>query len=224
MRNLLAASVAILMISGLNTAQADEGWPELFRTAVADFDGENQPHSYEMTVTRSTGDVLYSYAFDPSEDEPIQISDRSDDISEADLRQSLVEEDGDIWCDGMAERVLGDVELVSEDAETATFSFTPTAPPDADDMERRVIERTTGTMVIDKQSEQIRSFSYHLQESFKPVIVARVHAFDLQGACVASASGRAYLSELTIAIDVSAMGMRQTETTIQRVENVEAAL
>ena len=55
------------------------------------------------------------------------------------------------------------------------------------------------------------------------MIIARVHTFDMFGTCEVGPSGRPYLSELTMAFDVSAMGQRQSESSIQRVENVEVA-
>tara|TARA_X000000950_G_scaffold243510_2_gene298844 strand:+ start:186780 stop:187472 length:693 start_codon:yes stop_codon:yes gene_type:complete len=220
-KNLVVTALAsAVACSGV--AQADESWPDLFREAVGDFDGQDEAHRYDMSVVSGDGDMLFRYSFDPMQATPLQIEERSEEISEEDILEGLSDDEGDIWCDGMQEQVLGNVALVSEDEATATFTYTPTTRPDADSMERQVVERTVATAVVDKATRQISSFSYHLPQSFKPIIVARVHTFDLNGTCVAGPSGRRFISEMTVSIDISAMGSRHTETTIQRVENVEA--
>ena len=217
----LVLPVIALAISAAGSAFADESWPALFRDAVGPYQGEETPHSFDMSVTRGSGDVLFRYSYDPSSATPVTIHEQTDQISEADLLESVSDDAGDIWCDGMEDRVRGDVELAAESDTTATFTFTPTTPEDAEDFERQIAERSIGTVVVDKETRQLVSFQYHLPESFKPMIIARVHTFDMFGTCEAGPSGRPYLSELTMAFDVSAMGQRQSESSIQRVENVE---
>ena len=216
-----AIPVIALVFSAVGSAFADESWPPLFRDAVAPYEGEDAEHRYDMSLSLGSGDVIFRYSYDPASETPLVIHEIRDEASEADIAESVADDEDDIWCDGLDERVLGDVELSSETDETATYTFTPTVPDSADDFERQVAERSIGTVVIDKANRQIVSFNYHLPQSFKPVFIARIHSFDMAGTCEVAPSGRRYLSELTMSFDVSAMGQRQSESSIQRVENVE---
>ena len=61
-------------------------------------------------------------------------------------------------------------------------------------------------------------FSYTLLKPFKPVIVAKVHSFELKANCEPAPNGRPYFRTLTIDVDVSALGKRQQQTNVQKTE------
>ena len=195
-------------------------WPDLFAKAVAAKPNQTETFSYETVNVDGEGKELFRYRFDPQKSPRFEIVSASEEGNEkrrAERMKRLEEEGDDIWCDDMADRVKGDVRTVKETPKAVTYAFTPT-DPDADDMERKMIERTEATVTVDRATQTITDFTYTLLEPFKPVFVARVHSFDLKAKCVPAPNGRPYFKTLTIDVDVSALGKRQQQKNTQTTE------
>lgn len=192
-------------------------WPDLFAKAVAAKPDLKQVFSYETSNIDGEGKENFRYRFDPDQTPRFEVLSASEDMNEkrqAERLKRLEEEGDDIWCDDMADRVKGDVRTVKETPKAVTYAFTPT-DPEADDMERKMIERTQATVTVDRATQTITDFTFTLLEPFKPIFIARVHSFDLKAECEPAPNGRPYFKTLTIDVDVSAMGKRQQQTNVQ---------
>lgn len=195
-------------------------WPELFAKAVAAKADQTEVFSYETVNTDGEGEERFRYQFSPAKTPRFQIVSANEDMKEKrrnELLEQLEDEGDDIWCDDMADRVKGNVRTVKETPQAVTFAFTPT-DPDAEDMERKMIERTEATITVDRATQTITDFTYTLLEPFKPIVIAKVHSFELKAKCVPAPNGRPYFKTLTIDVDVSALGKRQQQRNLQTTE------
>ena len=210
----------VLSIIALALPSHARDWPDLFAKAVAAKPGQTEVFSYETANIDGEGKESFRYRFDPDKTPRFEVLSAGGEFDEKrreERLKQLEEEGGDIWCDDMADRVKGDVRTISETPDAVTFAFTPT-DPEADDTERKMIERTEATITVDRATQTITDFSYTLLKPFKPVIVAKVHSFELKANCEPAPNGRPYFRTLTIDVDVSALGKRQQQTNVQKTE------
>lgn len=214
---LVSLSGWMVLTLGLTLPSHAADWPDLFAKAVTAKPDQTEVFSYETSNVDGEGKELFRYRFTPEKFprfEIVSASEESDEKRRSERLKRLEEEGDDIWCDDMADRVKGSVRTVKETPTSVTYAFTPT-DPDADDMERKMIERTEATITVDRATETITDFTYTLLEPFKPVFVAKVHSFELMAKCEPAPNGRPYFKSLTIDVDVSALGKRQQQTNVQ---------
>ena len=223
---LLSAGTALLVVCAASlTASADVNvrWPELFQTAVAKPVGATAKYAYEVVSVDGEGKLRLHAAYDPSKPKGQRFSllELSEELKKA--REAILadfEKGGDdIWCDSMTENVKGSVKLAADNAETATFLYTPT-DPDVDGDRRNLIEKTDATMVVDKSSGRIRSVQWSLPKPTRIKLVAKIDSFQLFGTCTPTSSGRAYRTTTTMKVEGSVLGNSLNETTVQRIENL----
>ena len=217
---ILAIPFFALALLPMSASASD--WPELFSDAVSGPAGPVTLYSYEASSRDVTGDEVMRYRFTPGatpEFEFISLS-KKFERNKDDLLIELEGEDDDIWCDDVAHKVAGDVRQVAEDEDTVTFAFQPTDPL-ADEDEAALLEKSVARVTVNKASRQISDVVYELTEPFKPAVVAKINAFKLEGSCVAAPSGRPYFQQLTVSMDLSTLGEREWDVTVQTVENLQ---
>lgn len=215
---------SILVATGFisSTATADPNWPDAFRAAVTPTD-TSTTYSYEQVSRDKDETLLTHFAYDGRKPDGVRASivSLSEDAEEyrEEILTSLNEDDGDIWCDDFADAVKSDVKLTSEDATSLTYTFTPT-DPDADDMQRKVVEKTVATVKVSKETGFVTEIRYKLEKPYKPVFVAKVSEMEVSGVCDVSAIGRPYIKRTEFKIDLSFMGNRQQDHSIETVEKL----
>ena len=176
-------------------------------------------YAYEMTYTDA--EVTAVGKIDPSQPEGQRVqvtspaeSEWSDDFREG-LEEMEAETDGDIWCTDFAEMVPNDVSTVEEDEATVTFAFTPQPEADADGMERKMMKKLKGTVTLDKADGSILAFNMKLPKPYKPAIVAKINAFEMDAGCARAPDGRTFVERFDFSIAGSAM-MQSFDETVSR--------
>lgn len=223
MRSLLLPTLAAVVFS--NPASASDDWPDLFASAVAAPIGETALYSYERVSRDSERIERFRYAYDPIAPKGNQftlltVPDEWSEEQRADAKARL-EADGDaIWCDDLETRVKGEVTKAAENEGHVTFTFDPTNPK-AEGPQKKVIERSVATLVVDAETERVVSLQYHLPKPFKPMIVAKVNRFSMFGQCTPTSQGRSYFSSIKTDLSFSAMGNTEEQITEQAVENLK---
>lgn len=125
---------------------------------------------------------------------------------------------GEVWCSQFLERVPADAERTAEADGSVTFAFTPEAEDDADDTERKLFRKLSGTLVVAPDTLTVTRYQLTLPEPAKPHFLARVNSFELLAECAPSENGNSHLTRFEFAIEGSAMGQsfHQQETRLLR--------
>lgn len=128
---------------------------------------------------------------------------------------------GDIWCNSFTESIPPGAKRVSENASTATYSFTPL--PGEDKNMRAMVKHLTGTAVLDKATGNVLAFELAAPKAFKPAMAAKIDTFSMKVACKAAPDGRSHVDTFTLQVAGNAMmqDFRQSET--RKVSNLKAA-
>lgn len=176
---------------------------------------------YAFEMAFSNGNIDTTGKVDPSQAEGERITIYTPDESEwsDEFRDSLAELDaeakGEIWCSEFAEAVPANATELSRDADTVTYQFTPEPDADADGMEKKLMKKLIGKVTLAKSDAQILAYSMRLPKPFKPAMVAKINAFDMQVSCARAPDGRTYNRAMSFNISGSAM-MQDFEESISR--------
>lgn len=176
-------------------------------------------YAYEMTY--SEADIFAVGKIDPSQPEGERIQVTSPDESEwsEDFREGLeemeAETDGDIWCADFAEMVPDTVSALQESDETVTYAFTPQPEADADGMEKKMMKKLKGTVTLDKSDGSVLAFNMKLPKPYKPAIVAKINAFEMDASCARAPDGRTFVESFDFKIAGSAM-MKSFDEAVSR--------
>lgn len=206
----LAAISAIALVS-TGAASADP-LLELMRSVSKD----GPVYAYEMTY--QDAEFTAKGTIDPSQPEGQRISVTDPDPSEwsDDFRDGLEEmdseTDGDIWCTDFAEMVPDNAKLASETERDATYTFTPQPEADADNTEKKMMKKLDGTVTLDKADGSVLAFNMVLPAPYKPAIVAKINAFELDATCARAPDGRTFVENFNFSIEGSAMMQSFNET------------
>jgi len=176
-------------------------------------------YAYEMSYTDSG--LTATGRIDPSQPEGQRIeiytpekSAWTDDF-EAGLAEMETEIDGDIWCANFAENVPERADLKIETETSATYAFTPKPDAGADGMEKKLMKKIKGEIILAKADGAILGFSMTLPKPFKPAIIAKINVFNMSVSCVRAPDGRTYVEEFAMTVSGSAM-MQKFEETVSR--------
>ena len=181
-------------------------------------------YAYEMTY--SEADIVAVGKVDPSqpEGERIQVlspaeSEWTDDFREG-LKEFDAEADGDIWCADFAELVPDKVSSLEESDTTVTYAFTPQPEADADGMERKMMKKLTGKVTLDKTDGSVLAFNMKLPKPYKPAIVAKINAFEMDATCARAPDGRTFVERFDFNIDGSAMMQNFSESVSRQITKI----
>ena len=216
-------SCLALSFCASGTALADsEGWPKLFREAVTPA-SQISSYSFEALVIDQdfeAGEKLRYRINNSSSGRQVELFEIPSDLKEKDLIQKLSESDGEIWCDDYREHVSGDVTLMAEDDQTATFAFMLNPETATEKTEKKIFKKTQMTVTVDKADKWVTGFTYKLLEPVKPMVVAKVREFSLVGECARSESGRPHVVSVETRVSGSAMGASFNQVQNQTISNV----
>ncbi len=209
MSRLVFVSAFALVSSG---AAAADPLLEMMRSVSKD----GPVYAYEMTY--QDADFTAEGTIDPSQPEGQRISVTHPDPSEwsDDFRDGLeemdAETDGDIWCTDFAEMVPDSAALESETDKAAVYTFTPVPEADADNNEKKMMKKLDGTVTLDKADGSVLAFNMVLPAPYKPAIVAKINAFELDATCARAPDGRTFVESFNFSIEGSAMMQNFSET------------
>lgn len=199
----------------LGTVAAADPLLESMR-AISD---DGPKYAYETSF--SWDGISATGTVDPSapEGERIKIvSPAESDWSDAfrkELKKMDAETEGDIWCTEFGQMVPLDADLTAQNETTKTFSFTPVPEPDADRNEQKMMKQLDGTVVLDKSDGAVLAFNMTLPKPYKPAMVAKINAFEMNVSCARSPDGRTFIEDFNFDISGSAM-MQSFEESVSR--------
>ncbi len=202
-------------------ANADASWPELFKeAAIPKADVTPLSVSYVTEITQigdgDWGKLTYKTKSHPQTGITIDVEtypnkgDKEDIISELSS-----DEDADIWCDDYQDIVGGPVELESETDAYAIYSFAANAETAEDKQEKKILSKTKVTVIVDKQLKEVTSFNYVLTEPVKPMMIAKINTFDLEGRCTSHDNGRPIVTQISTKVSGKAMGQSFDQDSLQ---------
>lgn len=135
------------------------------------------------------------------------------------FRQVLEERDestdGDIWCTEFSEMVPMDASVRAQTDATVTYAFTPVPEADADRNEQKMMKQMDGTVVLDKTDGAVLAFQMRLPKPYKPAMVAKINAFEMDVTCARAPDGRTFIEKFNFDISGSAM-MQSFEESVSR--------
>ena len=205
--------------AGLFSASADPLIAKM--RALSD---EGPLYAYEMSY--SSGSIEATGRIDPilPVGERVHVLSPSEDEWSGELLAAIEEmesdTDGDIWCNDFAQMVSEDVSLASETDSTATYKFTPSAEPDADKSERKMMRKMQGLLTLDKSDGAILGINIVLPKPYKPAMVAKIETFKLDASCARAPDGRTFLEALDFRLKGSAMMQEFDEGYKQTISNL----
>ena len=140
------------------------------------------------------------------------------------FRQELEERDestdGDIWCTEFGQMVPMDASVSDESDTTVTYAFTPVPEPDADRNEQKMMKQLDGTVMLDKADGAVLAFKMSLPKPYKPAMVAKINAFEMDVTCARSPDGRTFIEKFNFDISGSAMMQSFEESVSRRITNL----
>ncbi len=137
------------------------------------------------------------------------------DAFRKEIEKMDAETEGDIWCAEFGQMVPQDASLSAQDEATKTFSFTPVPEPDADRNEQKMMKQLDGTVVLDKTDGAVLAFKMSLPKPYKPAMVAKINAFEMDVSCARSPDGRTFIEQFNFDISGSAM-MQSFDESVSR--------
>lgn len=176
-------------------------------------------YAYEMTYQEA--DILATGKIDPSQPEGqrIEVTSPAESTWSDAFREGLeeidAEADGDIWCADFADLVPDKVSALKESSDTITYAFTPKADADADGMEKKMMKKLDGTVTLDKADGSVLAFNMKLPKPYKPAIVAKINAFEMDATCARAPDGRTFVETFDFKIAGSAM-MKSFDEAVSR--------
>ncbi len=228
MRLTFPVSVLAMLVMSAGAAQADNAsWPDLFREAAIP-KANDAPVAYDVEVSfgeaSENGEeqrrLVYSVMAPLEGNRTVDLTSFPDNMDRDEILEDLADPDGDIWCDDYRDIVGGDVVLRSETDQTATFAF-PANPDSAEDrQERKIMKKVQITVEVDKATKRVLNFHYALTEPVKPMVVAKVKTFEINGQCNADAGERPVVTSVEMKVSGSAMGQSFDQRTLQTHSNV----
>ncbi len=181
-------------------------------------------YAYEMTY--SEADMVAVGKVDPSQPEGDRIqvmspaeSEWTDDFRDG-LKEFDAEADGDIWCADFAELVPEKVASLDESETTVTYAFTPQPEADADGMEKKMMKKLNGTITLDKSDGSVLAFNMKLPKPYKPAIVAKINAFEMDATCARAPDGRTFVERFDFNISGSAMMQNFSESVSRQITQI----
>ena len=207
---------SVVSIGLMSTAAAD---PLLEMMRAVSNDGPKYAYetSFSMLGISAAGTI------DPSapEGERIQLSAPEESEWSDDFRKEILkmdaETEGDIWCTEFGQMVPLDASLTAQDETTKTFSFTPVPEADADRNEQKMMKQLDGTVVLDKTDGAVLAFSMILPKPYKPAMVAKINAFEMNVSCARAPDGRTFIETFNFDISGSAMMQSFDESVSRRI-------
>lgn len=220
-------SLALLATAILASPAGGQSPQASFAAAVAATEAALTPYRFDAEATTSRG--AYALRFDPTKPEGARVSVLSAEGENAAevagrARDRLKESNGQgIWCANDRFFTLNNLRLVREDAQSATYAFTPVPGPLATSEQRAAFPQLNGEMTILKDSVDVSFVRLVAPAAFKPNPLAKVERFEMTMRCEEAPNGRRFAAETRTRVTGSAFGQSFDETTTQRISSLAPA-
>lgn len=223
MRTLLISAAAIAAIALPTLAAAQAALPTLLAAAIAQTVQQASPHAYEATVTNSRGTLRYAYDPSAAANGRVRLLEPAENTLDARGRESLQrirrDADGDVWCATAKMRGSTDVRVASEDADSITYTFTPSPAQAGGERAAGFVRHLRAEARVLKATQDVATVRITAPAMFR-ASVARIDRFDMNVRCDVAANGRRYAAETRTRIAGSALGNSFDESSVQRVSNL----
>jgi len=218
-----AAFAAVALFAARAAAQsADAG---LLAQAVATT--QNAKIDYAFDFDLDTSKQNWRARFDPDMSPKLRLlAPRREDLP-GDARQAFDRMasamEGVSWCASETIAHVGNVQLLSENAESATYAFQPTPESIRGEQAGRFAARLRGEMTITKIAPDITRVRLYAPEAFDPFPLVRVDHVNIVITCATAPNGRRYGAQTVTDLRGSALGQRFNEHSVQRTRNLTAS-
>lgn len=204
-------------------ALAQAALPTLLAAAITQTTQQAVPHAFETTVTNSRGTMRYAYDPNGPAANRVRLLEPAESTLDGRGREALQrirrEADGDIWCATTKMRGSTNVRVASEDADSITYSFTPSPAQAGGERAAGFVRHLRAEARVLKGTQDVASVRISAPAMFR-ASVARIDRFDMNVRCDVAANGRRYAAETRTRIAGSALGNSFDETSVQRVSNL----
>ncbi len=205
-------------------AAADETWPAPLEAALADR-SDGQIYSYDLRF--ESPQVAANGRVDPSRPKGERVTVAAPakedwpDGFERVIERIDDEADGDIWCASLSEQVPDDVELLTEDDQTAVYTFTPAPPPEAQDRDAKLFKNLVAELTVSKTESDVLGLRMIAPKAFKPSIAARIREFELSITCAPGPDGRRYSQNVVTRVKGSAAFRSFEQETVRTISALQ---
>lgn len=216
----LAALLAVL--ATVAAAQQSAG-PALLAAAVAATEAGKAQYAFDLEL--ESAKTNWRARYEPTANPALRlVQPRREDLDGGQRRafDDMAERmEGVSWCASEGMGRVADVELLREDATSATYAFQPTRESIRSEQARQYAERMRGEMTFTKASPDITRVRIYTPAAFSPLPLVRVENFSMTVSCQEAPNGRRYAAETVVDIRGSAFGQDFSERTVQRARNLQ---
>ncbi|MBL8545761.1 MAG: hypothetical protein JNL81_04815 [Hyphomonadaceae bacterium] len=220
-RFLIIAGVAAFAVS----AAAQSVGPALLIEAVAATQAAKADYAFDFEL--DTSKANWRARFDPEATPNLRLvapaREQLDNTQRQAFDRMAADFEGVSWCASESMGRVSSMRLVREDETSATYSFQPTRESIRSERARQFADRLRGEVTILKAAPDIARVRLFAAESFSPVPLVRVDAFNTVITCQAAPNGRRFAAETNTHLRGSAFGQAFDERSVQRARNLSAS-
>ncbi len=206
-------------------AAAQSAATDLLTQAVSATQGAKVDYAFDFDL--DTSKQNWRARYDPNTTPQFRLLTPRREELKGDERQAFdrmaAQMEGVSWCASENIGRVGDVRLLREDTESATYAFQPTAASIRGEQARRFADRLRGEMTITKATPDITRVRLFTPAAFDPFPLVRVEHVNIVIACAAAPNGRRYAAETVSDIRGTALGQNFNEHSVQRTRNLSAS-
>jgi hypothetical protein len=221
LRLLAIVSVAVFAAS----AAAQNAGPTLLTQAVAATEAAKADYAFDFEL--DTSKANWRARFDPAATPNFRLLTPRREELDNDQRRAFdrMAEDfeGVSWCASENMGRVANIRLLREDDANATYAFQPTRESIRGEQARQYADRLRGEVTIMKATPDITRVRLFIPESFSPMPLVRVDAFNTIITCQTAPNGRRYAAETSTHLRGSAFGQAFDERSVQRARNLSAS-
>lgn len=222
-RTLLALAFAALLAAPSALAQGAPA-PASLAQAIAATTAAKVAYAFDVELTSSR--LNWRARYEPNATPQVRlVSPTRESMTGGERRafDNYAEDmDGLSWCANDYMGRVANVRLVSEDADTATYSFQPTRESIRNEDSRRFAQHMRGEMTLTKANADITRIRIHAPQGFDPAPLVRLNHMTILIRCAQAPNGRHYAAETTTEMRGSAFGQNFDERSVQRAGNLSA--
>lgn len=197
----------------------------LLTEAVAATQGAKVEYAFDLDI--DTSKQNWRARFDPNATPRLRLVAPQREELPNDARQAFdrmaAQTEGVSWCASENLARVGDVRLLREDEQSATYAFQPTPESVRGEQARRFAQRLRGEMTITKSSPDVTRVRLFTPAGFDAMPLVRVESVNIVIACATAPNGRRYGAETVTDIRGTALGQNFNEHSVQRTRNLTAA-
>lgn len=222
----IASLIASLSVAALCGASAIAQPTAMTSLAAAVAATQAAKADYAFDLHLQTTDQNWQARFNPNNDPRLQLVSPNRDQLEGGARRafdSLADQmDGVSWCASEGMDRVANVQLMREDAETATYSFQPTRESIRGASARQFADRLRGEVTITKANPDVTRVRVFAPEAFSPIPLTQLAAFNMVIECAVAPNGRRYAAHTQTEMRGTAFGQAFNERSTQRASNLVA--